>query len=514
MLTFGRKLEIVVSEADKNLAMPKDGQTGLDQPIYYFETKDGHRIPWTKRDSFEGVQIFGATGSGKTSGSGRALARSFLKHGYGGLVLTAKPEDAAWWRDLAEELAREQAGVDRTRDLIFFLRDGKAFNFLAYEHAHTQIKGHLTANLVALFLTVLGAGQDKVSHSDPYWEDALRQLLTHAIDLCSMANEAVTLPRIAEVVRSAPQTRFEAASPYWQSTATCAQLLQRAYEHLTDASGAPTDEQRFGDWEDTFSYWTSDFAGLADRTRSVVVSSFTAKAGLLMRSPMRTLFCGAETSVRPEDTHAGKILVMDLPVKDYGESGRFAQTIMKTAWQRATERRVITPKVSPCPVFLWADESQYFITNADMLFQQTARSKHAATVYLTQNLPNYYAMMGGRDGHVATDSLLGNLQTKLFHSNGDPTTNEWAERLFGKRRTQHVSSSQNAQAGNTVGYNEAVEALVLGSRFTKLLRGGPRNASRVEAVLFAVSATQSTDAARSPVAPTVVFSQTGGGPST
>jgi len=45
---------------------------------------------WRIKDACEGTMIFGGTGSGKTSGSGRALATSFLSAGFGGLVLCAK----------------------------------------------------------------------------------------------------------------------------------------------------------------------------------------------------------------------------------------------------------------------------------------------------------------------------------------------------------------------------------------------------------------------------------------
>ena len=39
---------------------------------------------WRIRDACEGTMIFGGTGSGKTSGSGRTLATSFLAAGFGG----------------------------------------------------------------------------------------------------------------------------------------------------------------------------------------------------------------------------------------------------------------------------------------------------------------------------------------------------------------------------------------------------------------------------------------------
>ncbi len=50
-----------------------------------------HQERFTIRDACQGVQVFGGTGSGKTSGSGRALALSYLAYGFGGLVYAPNP---------------------------------------------------------------------------------------------------------------------------------------------------------------------------------------------------------------------------------------------------------------------------------------------------------------------------------------------------------------------------------------------------------------------------------------
>ena len=53
-------------------------------------------LRWSKKDVFTindavaSVGIFGATGSGKTTGSGAAIARAYLRAGFGMLVLCAK----------------------------------------------------------------------------------------------------------------------------------------------------------------------------------------------------------------------------------------------------------------------------------------------------------------------------------------------------------------------------------------------------------------------------------------
>lgn len=47
----------------------------LDRPLIQFSPAD----VWTVRDACEGVQVFGGIGSGKISGSGAAIAKSFLR---------------------------------------------------------------------------------------------------------------------------------------------------------------------------------------------------------------------------------------------------------------------------------------------------------------------------------------------------------------------------------------------------------------------------------------------------
>jgi hypothetical protein len=167
-------------------------------------------------------------------------------------------------------------------------------------------------------------------------------------------------------------------------------------------------------------------------------------------------------------------------------------------WQRATQRRtklLESEWSSQRPVFLWADESQYFITREDALFQQTARSALAATVFLTQNISNYYVALGGDQARAAADSLLGNLQTRVFHANGDPATNEWAERVFGRLwtplATESLSNSstlQEAGMTRTVGASSQVSwhhgPAVEAREFLTLATGGERYYYDVQSIVL------------------------------
>ena len=90
--------------------------TDLDHPLIAFS--DHPDDIWTVRDAVRGVQIFGGIGSGKTSGSGRALAMSFLRSGFGGIVLTGKVDETELWIEYAK-----QAG--RSNDLLIFSEKSK-----------------------------------------------------------------------------------------------------------------------------------------------------------------------------------------------------------------------------------------------------------------------------------------------------------------------------------------------------------------------------------------------------
>ena len=215
---------------------------------------------------------------------------------------------------------------------------------------------------------------------------------------------------------------------------------------------------------------------------------FTSMADNFLRRPFRMLFSDVSPDGRnafPELTHKGVVIVMNLPVKEYGEAGRAAQVVYKYMWQQAAERRNIAQ--NPRPVFLWVDEAQNFATEYDMQFQATARSSRACTVYLTQNLPNYYAEMGGAHSKYRVDSLVGNLQTKIWHANSDPETNTAAAETIGKswqvRRSEGMS-----YGGDNVGMSESSQESydydVIPQVFTQLRKGGPLNRFEVQAILF------------------------------
>src|SRR5579862_8210414 len=95
----------------------------LDRPLLWFGKNDA----WRVRDACEGTAVFGATGSGKTSGSGQGIAKALLRAGCGGLVCCAKPGEAQLWRQYCQETNRSDSLI------IFSPTERWRLNFLNYE---------------------------------------------------------------------------------------------------------------------------------------------------------------------------------------------------------------------------------------------------------------------------------------------------------------------------------------------------------------------------------------------
>lgn len=481
-----------------------------EKPLLTFPEGDS----WTVNQAFEGTQIFGSTGSGKTTGSGQAIALGFLKSGMGGLVLTAKIEDCEVWKKYARAAGRPK------EDIIVFgptVKDGSpySFNFLKYESETLDEDGlSFTDNVVNLFCTVMevaqrGGGQ---GDKDAYWIQSVRQLLRNAIDLISLSGKEINFPNIYNIITSAPASLQQAEKiedflsqmsesinledvPFFEE---CMYSIDRL---LRNGKSGREEEIIF-----TVKYLMKEFPALAPETRSIVVSYFTGMADCFLRGMLKDLFSTAknqENELRPELTHEGKIIILNLPVKKYYEAGQLAQVLYKYIWQRAAERRKIDDSTNP--IFLWADEAQFFVNSKDALFQTTARSARVATVYLTQNISNYYAIMPGDKGRAQTDSLLGNFQTKIFHANGDSVTNLWAAELIGKNwdwrsnKSSSISSNSHDEKRSSIfslgggqsnssqfssSKAETLEFQVLPIDFTTLKKGGVENDLHVEAFLF------------------------------
>jgi hypothetical protein len=427
-------------------------------------------------DALTGVCVFGATGSGKTSGPAKHLALGYLANDFGGLVLCAKKEERRQWEEWAKLTGRAD-------DLIIIDAHGQwRFNFLDWEASRAGEGGGLTINIVALLdemaRNIAGtAGKEEGGGDNKFFEDSLHHLCVNIVDLPIFADLQVSLPLLRSIVVTAPTSLKELEDPDWQKNSTCWAIIQEAEQKLKGA-----DEDLLEDFQECVNYWLREFPVLSEKTRSIIVLSFSMLVRPFITRPLRKLF-STDTNVRPEDAFDGKIIIVDLPVQEFRLAGRVANLAWKYCFQIAVMRRMQPQNGYLRPCFLWADEAQNFVSDFDAEYQAVARSAGGCTVYLTQNRESYRRVLGNDD---AVDSLLGNLQAKFFCQNsGD--TNEWAAKLLGERYVQvagtNVSRSDQGSSGG-VSRNEQKRYYVESAQFTTLRRGGDINGFRVESICY------------------------------
>jgi hypothetical protein len=240
-----------------------------------------------------------------------------------------------------------------------------------------------------------------------------------------------------------------------------------------------------------------EYPGLNEKTRSIITLMFSMLVRPLLTPPLRQSF-SADTNIKPEDTFDGKIIIIDYAVNEYRLVGRIANLAWKYCFQTAVLRRVQPADRQSFlrPVMLWGDEMQNFVSKFDSEFQAVCRSAACCTVYLTQNRESFRRVLKNND---AVDSLLGNLQCKIFCQNAGETC-EWASKLLGERwlniNSTNIGQSHNdmvqqqQQQQNTGNHSSGVSRsaqrrfFVEPARFTTLKRGGALNDFIVEAVIY------------------------------
>jgi len=436
---------------------------------YYWEDNAslldlGDNDDWQIKDACEGVLIMGAPGSGKTSGSGFAIASAFLMSGFGGLVLCAKTDEARRWQKLCSQYKREQDCIVITRDSPHKL------NILAYETFHPRIG--LTDDLITFFrelISIVGRRSGQNAHED-FWINATNQLMRALFDVFLLAKEPMTVDNLVRFVTSAP----ESPDKDWSDLPYFADVMDRAKQSVQ------TDEDRRV-FSNAFDYWANVYPGIAPMTRSGITLGFTAMADALKGRGIHALI-STETTLTPESILSGKIVILDLPLKECGQGGMLVQAAWKYLFQRAVERRADKGQSSARPVFLWEDEAHLFFSQHDVEFQPTARDCRAAHVLISQSLHNFYQL--GHNVH-AVQAVLATLNTQIFHANGDLETNKWASEKIGTTLKMHVSISiapepqqgfwdqfRPHKSNTTTSLSQQRESVLQPEAFLQLKKGG------------------------------------------
>lgn len=466
----------------KRKPVPRPEPWPLSMRLRQWDRQDA----WTLADACCGTQIWGSTGSGKTTGSLAAICRSFLAAGFGGIFLTAKPEDVRTYLGYV-------AAAGRHDDVILFGPQHPArFNFIDAELKREDGGPGIVENLAGLLLNVSqiaergskGGGRE----DEGYWRRASLQLLRAAIFLLVAAKGTVTMPMLHALIASAPASRDDVGSDRWRAESFCCRCI-------FEGDAKPKTAEAAADFEHVSRYFLVEWAQLSDKTRSVILSSVSSTLDVFSRGVVRELLSPQASKLDMTMPQRGKIILVDMPVLVYGELGVFVQATLKHCFQLAQSRRDLS--INRRPTFLVCDESHLLASlETDARFQTTARSSRTCVVYATQSISNYLA--GGGEGTEAqVHSMLGNLQTQLFHQQTDTRTIVYAQELIGRGRRFQVNTSSTREPRDwftsalglsltrteNSGVSESTDFLLQASAFHQLAKGGPPH-WLVEAILY------------------------------
>lgn len=389
-----------------------------------------------------GIHAFGGIGSGKSSGLGRMCAGAFLRAQFGGLVTVAKSGEIDVWR-------RYCAEHGRAASLVVF-DENEGFNFLDYELGRQGMNG--IGTVVECLMRILEAAKRASPTAsqrggEPFFEDATRGVFRRTVSPLYSAQGKVTIPDIIDFINSAPTSIEEMASAEWQRSSFMKKIMDVAATHPR----VPMDAAAL---EDTFRYWTAEFARIPDKTRGNIVISATTVLDRFRHGRLQRAFCG-KTTIVPEMSFHGAVIVLAMPTLTWNEDGAIAQVLFKYMWQRAVlTRNSLEEKHRARPLFLFSDESQETVSSYDGEFLGMCRDSKCCVLYMTQSLPAYFSKIGGDNPRDAAMNLVGKFMTHVYFSNGCAETNEFAARTIGKviKRRANYSAGENRNVNYGMNY--------------------------------------------------------------
>ena len=395
----------------------------------------------TPRDGYGGTHFWGMVGGGKTS-SAKMLAGAYLRAGYGGYVTAAKPEVIPQWLNYSKMHGRGNS--------VILLDENEGFNFLEYEMSRHGVDG--IGTVVECLMRVIDAsrrasGTASQRGGEVFWEDSARNTLRYSLPPLYSATGALTIPDILRFITTAPTSLAEAASREWQQNSFMFRMLKLAAEQ-------PKVRMTQTTLQNVANFWREQWPSIPDKTRGNIVITITAALDRFNHGRLNRFFC-QKTTVVPEMSFHGAVLVDAKPTLTWNEDGAIAQQLFKFIWERSVlARNALAPEQRERPLFLWSDESQETVAPYDGEFLGLARESKCCTVYLTQSLPTYFSKIGGDSPRDAALALAGKFKTHVFCAKSCRESNEFASRIIGKMLTKRA----NFSAGQSHTLNEGMSA--------------------------------------------------------
>lgn len=274
---------------------------------------------FTLSTAFRGVKIYGATGSGKSSGFGAVLGCAYLEHGFGGLVLCAKADndELNHWVNLSKITSREKSlihfGIKNTDhnlslNIIEFLRTLNGNDTTDFQ-----------INIVTILKQITNNFRDqKVSNSDGFWDGVIEQYLTHLITiaLVKYRDSQITFEVLFSLFKALNcNTPFDELIPDFEHEIAINNDLKLALHFFSD-----------------------ELQSLNEKTKSIVITALSSMLFKFNVGILKKLF-GSQGNITPKWIMNGAVIVVNMPTEEYGEIGKICNLLWKFAFQKAVQNR-------------------------------------------------------------------------------------------------------------------------------------------------------------------------------
>jgi TraM recognition site of TraD and TraG len=488
---------------------PSDGRQELfvvlgevHNPRSPFPAKAPHWLIVPERGLFTGIAIFGAVGTGKTSGCMFPYAEQILAYKadddtkrIGGLVLEVKGDFCNKVRGI---LARHK----REEDYIEISLHSK----YRYNPLHNDLDAYALAYSIASLLNNLfGKGRE------PFWQQAYTNLVKFIILLHKVAYDYVTLfdvyectisPDVLENKIRDAEHRLEeryfllVSADIWiahvsdlkffdfafdedigmyraKDTPGARRLLETKrieFECLSEAGFDQIDSERREQLQAVKRWFYNDWKRIEPKLRTSIVEGISVFLSLFDDNPsVKRTFCPPPECYDPKTNadhrfgiplpsfnwliETGRVCALNFPIAMNPGLAKAIGVMMKLDFQRAVLNRIPTIEANPekyfRQVFFLCDEYQHFATvgenepTGDEKFFSLSRQPKCIPIIATQSISSLKSTLPGESWRT----LLQTFRTKIFLALSDDFSAKTASELCG-REDQLKTSYNLSESGH------------------------------------------------------------------
>lgn len=356
--------QIAAAIQDKSDFIQIGKSTGIfaERRDYSAPAEKGMPMGLTLRDISTHLFALGASGTGKTFGVLRPVAKAWADLNKGGMiVLDGKGV-------LPLEISEYCNGSD--------------FLLISPEHtpAYNPLLG-MSADSFADTLADICGGSD----ADPFWSNSGRLMVRMASNALQMTGRTLSFSGVYDFLVMPAEERNEALSGLPETSVIAKNVI---------------------------SYFTKELPAMDEKTRENVLQNVRSWLGNIINNAVLSEWCEASNNVtNVEEVFIGSRIGVLLPESLYGEGAKIISALVMRRIYDAAKKRGDRWNAQPgqTPVMMIADEIQNLLSSADIENAAISRSLGLYLVMASQNVDGLYKRLG-KDGSV---QMLGNFASLI-----------------------------------------------------------------------------------------------------